>query len=205
MRLIFAFWGRARGPIGPDQGAVEVDVGVPGHARGQQRAMRSRCRRGEHVDGLVQEAVGRGRAEPIVGGELGDPGAVEKPAQHHDRLPVAAQRAAASPGPATDPLSGEQAGQERDGGSPSRGYVRHDRPDRSPLTAGTHVTGYVAAHPPARHGHRIRDGDDDKAERGAIVAGGAGHAAPLPPPGMPGSAWRPGRSRTVASGPPVRM
>jgi hypothetical protein len=54
----------------------------------------------------------------VVAGELGDPGGVEEPAQHQDGLPVAAQRAPTTPGPAPGSLAGQQAGQERDGGPP---------------------------------------------------------------------------------------
>jgi hypothetical protein len=33
-------------------------------------------------------AVGTDQADPVVGGQLGQPGAIDKPAQHQHRLPV---------------------------------------------------------------------------------------------------------------------
>jgi hypothetical protein len=46
---------------------------------------------------------------------LGDPGAVEQPAQHQDRLPVAAQHPCSGPGPEPSPFGVQETGQEQHG------------------------------------------------------------------------------------------
>jgi hypothetical protein len=109
--------GRARHvtAISADQGAVDVHVGVPGGAGGQQRAAQPRRPGGEGVDALVQIPVGRRAADPIVGGQLGQPGAVEKPAQQKQRLPVAAQRTPTPAGATTSPFGGQQGRHEQHG------------------------------------------------------------------------------------------
>ena len=48
--------------------------------------MQPRCGRGEHVDALVQVAIGGGQADLVVRGELSDAGGVAEPAQHQNRL-----------------------------------------------------------------------------------------------------------------------
>jgi hypothetical protein len=83
--------------IGADQRAVDVHVGVPG-AGGQQRAPQPGGLSGQSVDALVQVAVGRRAADPVVGGQLGQPGAVDKPAQDQHRLSITAQRPLAGSG-----------------------------------------------------------------------------------------------------------
>jgi len=55
-----------------------------------------------------------------IGDDVRDTGAVEEPAQHQHRVAVTAQRAAALPRAALDPLASKKAGQERDGGLPDR-------------------------------------------------------------------------------------
>jgi len=101
--------GRAesRRSIGADQGAIQVHVAVPSQPGGEQRTVHARRGRGEHVDGFVQVAVGGRGAELVVGGELGDPGAVEEPAQHQHGVAVTPQRAPALPRPAPGPLTSE--------------------------------------------------------------------------------------------------
>jgi hypothetical protein len=79
---------------------------------GQQRPAQPRRGRGQDVDALVQVPVGHRAADPVVGGQLSQPGAVEKPAQHQHRLPVAAQRPPPAAGASTPPLSGQQARHE---------------------------------------------------------------------------------------------
>src|SRR3954462_3916668 len=109
--------GRARRgtPVGADQGAVELHMRVTGGAGGQQRTAQPRGLGGEDVDALVQIAVdGRG-ADRVVGGQLGQPGAVDEPAQDQHRLPVAAQRAASGAGAASAAFGGQQAGHEQHG------------------------------------------------------------------------------------------
>jgi hypothetical protein len=79
---------------------------MPGGAGGQQRAAQPGRRRGQHVDALVQIAVGRRGADPVVGGQLGQPGAIEKPTQQQHRLPIAAQRPPPATGTAATALGG---------------------------------------------------------------------------------------------------
>jgi hypothetical protein len=52
--------------------------------------------------------VGRRADDPVVGGQLGQPGAVTEPAQHQHRLPVAVQRPAPTSGAAAAALGGQQ-------------------------------------------------------------------------------------------------
>ena len=47
----------------------------------------------------MQVGVAGRPADLVVDGQLGDPGAVEQPAQDQDRLPVTAQRPGSGPGP----------------------------------------------------------------------------------------------------------
>jgi hypothetical protein len=94
-------------PVGADQGAVHGDVRMTGGAGGQQCPTQPRRCRGEHVDALVQVPVGRRGADPVVDGQLGQPGAVEEPAQHQHRLPIAAQRPPPTSGAAAAAFGGE--------------------------------------------------------------------------------------------------
>jgi hypothetical protein len=87
--------------VGLDQRAVDVDVVVAGHLRGEQRRMQTRRRSSQRVDALVEIVVGGGPADRVVDGQLGDPGAVQKPADDQDRLFEAAQSAGAGAGPAS--------------------------------------------------------------------------------------------------------
>src|SRR5512146_3348436 len=70
---------------------------------------------------------------------LTEPGGVEQPAQHHDRLPGAAQCASTVSRPASGAFSGQQLGDERDGGLPDREYsgvgdkIRHAGPRRESI------------------------------------------------------------------------
>jgi hypothetical protein len=89
-------------------------------AGGQQRAAQPGCGRGQGVDALVQVPVGRRAADGVVGGQLGQPGAVEKSAQDQHRLPVTAQRPAPTPRASATALGGQQAGHEGHGGLPDR-------------------------------------------------------------------------------------
>lgn len=70
---------------------------------------------GEHSDAFVQVGVSGRAAELVVDGELGDPGAVEQPAQHQDRLPVAAQRPGSGSGPESSPFGVQETGEEQHG------------------------------------------------------------------------------------------
>jgi hypothetical protein len=81
---------------------------MAGGAGGQQHAAQSGRRRGEGVDALVQIAVGRRAADGVVGGQLGQPGAVDKPTEQQHRLPVAAQRPPPASGAAAAALGGQQ-------------------------------------------------------------------------------------------------
>jgi hypothetical protein len=56
-------------------------------------------------------AAGRS-ADHVVGGQSGDPDAVEQPAQEQDRLPVAAQGAGSGSGIETSALRVQQTGHE---------------------------------------------------------------------------------------------
>src|SRR4051812_11114705 len=108
-------------------------MGVPGGAGGQQRTTQPRRGHGEGVDALVQIPVGRGAADAVVAGQLRQPGAVEKPAQHQDRLPVAARRPAPAAGATAPSFGGQQArhelhgllGDRKDGGVGDR--IGHSR------------------------------------------------------------------------------
>jgi hypothetical protein len=93
---------------------------MAGGAGGQQRTPQPGCGRGEDVDALVQMPVGRRGADPVVGGQLGQPGAVEEPAQDQHRLAVAAQRPPPASGASAPALGGQQAGHEQHGGLPDR-------------------------------------------------------------------------------------
>jgi hypothetical protein len=53
---------------------------MTGGAGGQQRATQPGRGRGQGVDRLVQMAVGRGATDPVIDGQLVQPGAVEEPA-----------------------------------------------------------------------------------------------------------------------------
>jgi hypothetical protein len=88
---------------------------MTGSAGGQQRAAQARCRGGEGVDALVQIPVGRRQPDPVIPGQLRQPGAIDKPAQHQYHLSVTAQRPPASSGPSPAPLHGQPPGQEQHG------------------------------------------------------------------------------------------
>jgi hypothetical protein len=77
--------------------------------------MQIRCVGGEHGDALVQVGVPGRAAERVVDGQLDDPGTVQQPAQHQNRLPIAAQRPGFGPGPEASPLSVQETGQEQHG------------------------------------------------------------------------------------------
>jgi len=63
----------------------------------------------EGVDALVQVPVGRRAADLVVGGQLGQPGAVTEPAQYQHHLPVAAHRPPPGSRASPTPLAGLQA------------------------------------------------------------------------------------------------
>lgn len=67
---------------------------------------------GEHVDALVQVVVAGRDTDLVVGGELPHPGAVEKPAQHQDRLIAGGYGTGAGPGSPPRALSDQKPGQE---------------------------------------------------------------------------------------------
>jgi hypothetical protein len=66
---------------------------------------------GEYVDALVQVPVGGAAGDRVVGGELGQAGAVEEPAQDEYRLREAAQRPGALVGAQIAASEMQQAGQ----------------------------------------------------------------------------------------------
>lgn len=85
--------------VGADHGAVEVEVGVPGSRRPLRRGGQIGCLVGQNGQPFVQVAVGRRHRDPVVPGELNQPGAVDEPAQHEHRLLEDAKRASAPAGP----------------------------------------------------------------------------------------------------------
>jgi hypothetical protein len=60
--------------VGADQRAVEVDVGVPSGAGGEQGTVQARGAGGEHIDCFVEVAVDGGGADGVVDRELRHPG-----------------------------------------------------------------------------------------------------------------------------------
>lgn len=67
---------RPRGgdPVGGDEGAVEVDMGVAGGLGCLQRGMQVRRLAGEDVDAFVQVAAGGGVTDVVVAAQLGQAG-----------------------------------------------------------------------------------------------------------------------------------
>jgi transposase-like protein len=57
--------------VGADQRSVEVQVGVPGGPRSEQRVVRTRRRSGQNIDRLGRVAVGRRGADLVVRGPVG--------------------------------------------------------------------------------------------------------------------------------------
>jgi hypothetical protein len=87
-----------RDAVGVDQGAVEVQVGDPGRARGADRLVHLRGAGCEQVNRLVQPVVAGGLADVVVRGDLVNAGGVEEPTQHHHRVPERAERPRAAAG-----------------------------------------------------------------------------------------------------------
>ncbi len=83
------------------------DVGVSGQLRGQQYRVQRGLAGGQDVDAFVEVAVGRRRADRVVRGQLYQPGVVQEPPQHQDRLLEAAQGASATAGTAPGPFGVE--------------------------------------------------------------------------------------------------
>jgi hypothetical protein len=80
-------WALHRDAVGVDEGAVEVQVGGSGRARGEDRLVYVRGEGGEQVDRLVQWVVAGGLADAVVCGQLPYAGGVEEPAQYQHRVP----------------------------------------------------------------------------------------------------------------------
>jgi hypothetical protein len=79
--------------VGTDDGALQVEMGVAGGRRPFQRGGQVRGVVGEHGQPLVQVGVCGGYRNPVVPGELGQPGPVDEPPQHQDTLLEDAQSA----------------------------------------------------------------------------------------------------------------
>src|SRR6202020_1910965 len=75
-------------------------TGEGGRARGR--------RRGKHVDGFVDVALGGRAGDAVVGGEPAGPGPVAEPAQREERLAPSGELPAAGRGAAAAVLGGEQ-------------------------------------------------------------------------------------------------
>jgi hypothetical protein len=84
-------------------------VRVAGHLRGQQRRLQFRGPVGEGVDAFVQVVIRGGLTDRVVGGQLRQPGAVEKPAQNKHRLGETGQGAGAATGAAPQAFGMQQA------------------------------------------------------------------------------------------------
>ena len=72
--------------VGTHERAVQVNVCMARGTGGQQGAVQPGRDRGQHVDALMEIAVGGRQTDLVVHGELGDPGGVAEPAHHQDRL-----------------------------------------------------------------------------------------------------------------------
>ncbi|GAA5179076.1 hypothetical protein GCM10023322_07970 [Rugosimonospora acidiphila] len=117
----------SRDPVGVDERAVQVDVGVACDFRRGQCRVQVRGERGEHVDALVQVVVGGALGDPVVGGELADTGVVREPAQHKHRLRERAQCPGVAPGADLGAMLLQQPGQEPHGLPPDgQGGGEHD-------------------------------------------------------------------------------
>lgn len=77
--------------VGGDQCPLQGQVGQLLGVRGGQDLVQLRCLAGEHVDVLVQVAVGGGLGEAVIAGQVGDPARVAEPAQ--DELGLSPGRA----------------------------------------------------------------------------------------------------------------
>lgn len=86
---------RGRHPVGGDEDPVQVHVRQPGVLGRGEGLPQIKSVSGEHVDPLVQVSVDGLGADGVVGGEPGDAGAIDEPAQDQHRLGEAAQRPAA--------------------------------------------------------------------------------------------------------------
>lgn len=110
--------------VGEHDGAVQVQMPVTGdfgrsHGLGQVRGAG-----GQGDDAFVQVVVGGGLPDPVIDGELRHPGAVQEPADHQHRLPVAAQRPPSLPRSKLDPAQHQQPSQVLPG--IEHGGVGHD-------------------------------------------------------------------------------
>jgi len=92
-------------PVGADKRAIDGHMRVADGAGGQQYAAQPRHGGSKDTDTFVRIPMSRRAADPVVGGHLGPPGAVEKSAQHRHRLPIAAQRPPARSRAASDAVS----------------------------------------------------------------------------------------------------
>ena len=97
--------------VGADDRAVQVEMGETSSFRVLQHVLEVRRLGCEHLQSLVEAAVGGGEADAVVAGELGHAGAVDEPAQDQHRLPEAGQRAAALTGTQLDPSRMQELGQ----------------------------------------------------------------------------------------------
>jgi hypothetical protein len=89
------------GAIGTDDGAVEVEACEAGRGRALPCGGQVRGVVGEHGQPFVEVAVGRRDGDPVVAGELSQPGTVQEPAQDQHALCERPQGAGALAGPET--------------------------------------------------------------------------------------------------------
>jgi hypothetical protein len=108
---VVATLGAQRHPVGGDQGAIQDQIRRLLLARGVQRVVQVRCGRGQHIDALMQVAVGSRQRHPMIDRELRKAGRVPKPAQHQHRLFPSGQNAPAASGAAPPPLGSQQSGE----------------------------------------------------------------------------------------------
>jgi hypothetical protein len=104
-------------PVTADQGAVQDDVaGALGQSPLEGLAQ-LRGLRGQHLDDLIQVAVGGGLGQAEPGAQPRDAHLVPEPGQPEQRLPVAAQPAGVFPGPDLAAAGSQQPGNEHDQGN----------------------------------------------------------------------------------------
>lgn len=95
--------------------AVDADVGVASHLRGQQHRVQTGRLGGEHGEALKQVRAPGRPADRVVLGQLRDAGAVDHPPDHQGSLLETAQRPGPGAGGQPLPFDVRKAGQERDG------------------------------------------------------------------------------------------
>lgn len=116
-------------PVGGDEGAVQAQVGQPGDVRSGEHVVQVWCVRGDHVQRLMQVAVGGGVTDAGVAGKGVQVRAVTQPPQHEQHLVVHGRgplpRAGAWPAPMPGDPPGDRA--ENGCGHVETGTMRHQR------------------------------------------------------------------------------